>query len=185
MPIEIWVLCVTWIIGYALIGALLMAEYKVIYQKPILTLATFISDTLRCKNDALANIESATATQALEGFREKYLSKDGLLTKLADKIELLPGEEHPEAGAILQNAIRSVRIFLKEKRESLIPLSDQQVLDRLLDSPHRDLVANIPYLKHLEGNKPIAELQDGLYHKVIYEKKLAEDIDKSEFNNDD
>ena len=37
-PAELLVLYGTWIVGFALIGSLLMAEYKVLYQKPLLTL---------------------------------------------------------------------------------------------------------------------------------------------------
>ncbi len=183
MPVEMWVLYGTWIVGYAIVHALLLTEFKALYQKPILTLAGFIEAADRLKHDALANIQSASNLSALDQSQEKYVSEYGLMTKLADKISLLAGEDHPEAGVVLNKIIRSTNRSLRGKRESLIPLSDQQVIDRILNSPHRDLVANIPHLKHIEGNKPIAELQDGLYHKVIFEKTLVENTDQIESEN--
>ena len=45
MPTELLVLYATWIVGYAIIAALLMGEYKVLYQKPLLTFDRFIEDT--------------------------------------------------------------------------------------------------------------------------------------------
>ena len=183
MPIELWVLYGTWIVGYAIVSALLLTEFKTLYEKPILTFAGFIEEAARLQREALANIQTASNLSALDQSQETYVSEHGLLPKLAEKISLLAGEDHPEAGVSLKKIIRSINRSLREKRESLIPLSDHQVIDRLLNSPHRDLVAKIPHLKHIEGNKPIAELQDGLYHKVIFEKMLVENPDQSEPEN--
>jgi len=52
-PTELLVLYGTWIIGYALVASLLMTEYKVLYQKPLLTLDRFLGDTDRAKDDAI------------------------------------------------------------------------------------------------------------------------------------
>ena len=180
MPLEMWVLYGTWILGYAIISALLFTEFKVLYQKPILTLGQFIEEVVKLKTDAMETIQAVSNLAALDQAKEKYLSYGGIFPDLAAKIKLIQGEDHPEARVDLKNTIRSIRSCLREKRDSLIPLSDQQVIDRILNSPHRDLVTKIPYLKQIEGNKPIAELQDGLYHKVIYEKESAEDLDPSE-----
>jgi hypothetical protein len=177
MPFELWVLYGTWIIGYAIIAALLMTEYKVLYQKPLLTMERFVEDANRIKDDAVHQIQMCQSLTLLEQTREKYLSEHGLILSLFDKIELLPGEHHPEAGAYLKQARRLVRNKFKIKREELIPMSDEKVVDKILASPFPELAALVPRLKKIEGNIPIAELQDGLYHKVIFSKEIVEESD--------
>ena len=102
MATELLVLYGTWIIGYAIIASLLMSEYKVLYQKPLLTLDRFIGDVDRVKDDAINQIEMSRTLAFLEQAREKFLSDDGVVLRLFDKIDLLPGEDHPEAGAYLK-----------------------------------------------------------------------------------
>ena len=182
MPVELLVLYGTWIIGYAIIAALLMAEYKVPYQKPMLTLDRFLEDTDRVKDDAINQIQLCQTLSLLEQTREKFLAEDGLILNLFDTIELLPGEDHPEAGAYLKRARRFVRGKLKDKREELIPMSDERVVDKILESPFPELAALIPRLKKIEGNIPITQLQEGLYHKVIFSQEIVEDTDKGNPN---
>ena len=182
MPVELLVLYGTWIIGYAIIAALLMAEYKVLYQKPMLTLDRFLEDTDRVKDDAINQIQMCQTLSLLEQTREKFLAEDGLILNLFDKIELLPGEDHPEAGAYLKRARRFVRGKLKDKREELIPMSDERVVDKILESPFPELAALIPRLKKIEGNIPITQLQEGLYHKVIFSQEIVEDTDEDNPN---
>ena len=174
-PTELLVLYGTWIVGYALIASLLMTEYKVLYQKPLLTLDRFLSDADRAEDDAIHQIEMSRTLALLEQTRERYFSEDGVILKLFEKITLLPGEDHPEAGAYLKRVRRSIRHKLADQREALIPMTDQQVVDQILDSQYPELAALVPRLKKIEGNIPIAELQDGLYHKVIFEKKIIKE----------
>jgi len=176
-PTELLVLYGTWIIGYALIASLLMTEYKVLYQKPLLTLDRFLGDTDRAKDDAINQIEMARTLALLEQTREKYLSEDGVILRLFDKIAMLPGEDHPEAGAYLKRVRRLIRNKLADQREALIPMSDQQVMDKILSSKYPELAALVPRLKKIEGDIPIGELQDGLYHKVIFEQKVIKESD--------
>ena len=174
-PTELLVLYGTWIVGYALVASLLMTEYKVLYQKPLLTLDRFLGDTDRAKDDAINQIEMSRTLASLEQTRDKYLSEDGIILQLFEKIALLPGEDHPEAGAYLKRVRRSIRHKLADQREALIPMTDQQIVDKILDSQHPELAALVPRLKKIEGNIPIGELQDGLYHKVIFEKKIIKE----------
>ena len=176
-PAELLVLYGTWIIGFALIGSLLMAEYKVLYQKPLLTLDRFLSDTNRAKDDAINQIEMSRTLALLEQAREKFLADDGVIFKLFDKILLLPGEDHPEAGAYIKKVKRLITGKIADQREALIPMSDQQVVDKILDSQYPELAALVPRLKKIEGDIPIGELQDGLYHKVIFEQKIVKKED--------
>ena len=173
LPTELFVLYGTWIVGFALIGSLLMTEYKVLYKKPILTLDRFLSDTNRARDDAINQIEMSRTLTLLEQTREKFLSADGVIDKLFDNIALLPGEDHPEAGAYLKKVRRMILKKLADQREALIPMTDQQVVDKILDSQHPELAALVPRLKKIEGNIPISELQDGLYHKVVFDKKIV------------
>ena len=180
MPTELLVLYATWIVGYAIIAAFLMGEYKVLYQKPLLTFDRFIEDTDRIKEDAINQIQMCQTLALLEQIREKFLAEYGLISNLYDKIELLPGEFHPEAGAYLKKTRRSVRDLFRMKREALIPMSDEQVVDKILGSPFPELAALIPRLKKIEGNIPITQLQEGLYHKVIFSQEIVEeDSDKT------
>jgi len=172
-PTELLVLYGTWIIGYALVASLLMTEYKVLYQKPLLTLDRFLGDTDRAKDDAINQIEMSRTLALLEQAREKFLSEDGVILKLFDKIALLPGEDHPEAGAYLKKVRRLIQNKLAHQREALIPMSDQQVVDKILESQYPELAALVPRLKKIEGNIPIGELQDGLYHKVVFDQKIV------------
>lgn len=176
-PTELLVLYGTWIIGYALVASLLMTEYKVLYQKPLLTLDQFLGDTDRAKDDAINQIEMSRTLALLEQAREKFLSEDGVILKLFDKIALLPGEDHPEAGAYLKKVRRLIQNKLANQREALIPMSDQQVIDKILGSKHPELAALVPRLKKIEGDIPIGELQDGLYHKVVFEQKIVKKAD--------
>lgn len=175
MPTELLVLYGTWIIGYALIASLLMTEYKVLYDKPLLSLDRFLEDTDRLKDDAINQIEQSRTLTLLEQTREKFLSDDGLLLKLFDQIKLLPGEDHPEAGAYLKRVRRLIRGKLADQREALIPITDQQVIDKILDSQFPELAAMVPRLKKIEGNIPIRQLQDGLFHKVVFEQEIVEE----------
>ena len=177
LPTELIVLYGTWIIGFALIGSLLMAEYKVLYQKPLLTLDRFFSDTNRAKDDAINQIEMSRTLALLEQAREKFLADDGVIFKLFDKISLLPGEDHPEAGAYIKKVRRLIVGKVAQQREALIPMSDQQIVDKILDSQHPELAALVPRLKKIEGNVPIGELQDGLYHKVVFDQKIVKKED--------
>ena len=176
-PTELLVLYGTWIIGYAIVATLLMTEYKVLYQKPMLTLDHFLTDVDRIKDDAINQIEMSRTLAFLEQAREKFISDDGLIVKLFDKIELLPGEDHPEAGAYLKRARRLIRDKLRDQREALIPITDQQVVDKILDSQYPELAALIPRLKKIEGNVPITQLQDGLYHKVVFAQEIIEEAE--------
>ena len=176
-PTELLVLYGTWIIGYALVASLLMTEYKVLYQKPLLTLDRFLSDTNRVKDDAINQIEMSRTLALLEQAREKFLANDGVILKLFDKIAMLPGEDHPEAGAYLKKVRRLIQNKLADQREALIPMSDQQVVDKILDSQYPELAALVPRLKKIEGNIPIGELQDGLYHKVVFDQKIVKKED--------
>lgn len=176
-PTELLVLYGTWIVGYALVASLLMTEYKVLYQKPLLTLDRFLSDADRAEDDAIHQIEMSRTLALLEQTRERYLSEDGVVLKLFDKIAMLPGEDHPEALAYLKRVRRLIRNKLADQREALIPMSDQQVVDKILDSQYPELAALVPRLKKIEGNIPIGELQDGLYHKVIFEQKVIKESD--------
>ena len=174
---ELLVLYGTWIIGFALIGSLLMAEYKVLYQKPLLTLDRFLGEASRSKDDAINQIATSGTLALLEQTREKFLSEDGVLRKLLAKIELLPGEDHPEAGAFLKKVRRLITEKLAAQREALLPMSDQQVVDKILNSKYPELAALVPRLKKIEGDIPIAQLQDGLYHKVVFDQKIVKDND--------
>ena len=176
-PTELLVLYGTWIVGYALVASLLMTEYKVLYQKPLLTLDRFLSDADRAKDDAIHQIEISQTLALLDQTQERYLSEDGVVLKLFDKIAMLPGEDHPEALAYLKRVRRLIRNKLADQREALIPMSDQQVVDKILDSQYPELAALVPRLKKIEGNIPIGELQDGLYHKVIFEQKVIKESD--------
>lgn len=177
MPIELLVLYGTWIIGYAIIASLLMSEYKVLYQKPLLTLDRFLGDAYRIKDDAIHQIEMSRTLALLEQTREKFLSDEGLILKLFDKIELLPGEDHPEAVAYLKRLRRQVRSKLMDQREALIPITDEEVVDKILGSPYPELAALIPRLKKIEGNIPITQLQEGLYHKVVFAQEIVAETD--------
>ena len=158
-PIELLVLYGTWIVGYALIASLLMTEYKVLYQKPLLTLDRFLSDADRAEDDAIQQIEMSRTPALLEQTQERYFSEDGVILKLFEKITLLPGEDHPEAGAYLKRVRRSIRHKLADQREALIPMTDQQVVDQILDSQYPELAALVPRLKKIEGNIPIGEFR--------------------------
>ena len=59
-------------------------------------------------------------------------------------------------------------------------MTDQQVIDKILDSQYPELAALVPRLKKIEGNIPIGELQDGLYHKVVFDQKVIKE-DKDEY----
>ena len=72
------------------------------FTKPLLTLDRFIEDTDRIKEDAINQIQMCQTLALLEQIREKFLAEYGLIPNLYDKIELLPGEFHPEAGAYLK-----------------------------------------------------------------------------------
>ena len=172
-PTELLVLYGTWIIGYALVASLLMTEYKVLYQKPLITLDRFLGDTDRAKDDAINQIEMSRTLALLEQTREKFLADDGVILKLFDKIAMLPGEDHPEAGAYLKRVRRLIRNKLADQRAALIPMSDQQVVDKILGSQYPELAALVPRLKKIEGDIPIGELQDGLYHKVVFDQKIV------------
>jgi hypothetical protein len=174
MATELLVLYGTWIVGYAIIASLLMSEYKVLYQKPLLTLDRFIGDVDRVKDDAINQIEMSRTLALLEQTREKFLSDDGMVLRLFDKIDLLPGEDHPEAGAYLKKTRRLIRKKLDDQREALIPMTDQDVVDRILGSKYPELAALVPRLKKIEGNIPITQLQDGLYHKVVFAQEIVE-----------
>ena len=174
MATELLVLYGTWIVGYAIIASLLMSEYKVLYQKPLLTLDRFIGDVDRVKDDAINQIEMSRTLAFVEQAREKYLSDDGMVLKLFDKIDLLPGEDHPEAGAYLKKVRRLIRKKLDDQREALIPMTDQDVVDRILGPKYPELAALVPRLKKIEGNIPITQLQDGLYHKVVFAQEIVE-----------
>ena len=174
MATELLVLYGTWIVGYAIIASLLMSEYKVLYQKPLLTLDRFIGDVDRVKDDAINQIEMSRTLALLEQTREKFLSDDGMVLRLFDKIDLLQGEDHPEAGAYLKKTRRLIRKKLDDQREALIPMTDQDVVDRILGSKYPELAALVPRLKKIEGNIPITQLQDGLYHKVVFAQEIVE-----------
>jgi len=174
MATELLVLYGTWIVGYAIIASLLMSEYKVLYQKPLLTLDRFIGDVDRVKDDAINQIEMSRTLALLEQAREKFLSDDGVVLRLFNKIDLLPGEDHPEAGAHLKKVRRLIRKKLDDQREALIPMTDQDVVDRILGSKYPELAALVPRLKKIEGNIPITQLQDGLYHKVVFAQEIVE-----------
>ena len=73
-PTELIVLYGTWIIGYAIVATLLMTEYKVLYQKPLLTLDRFLGDVDRIKDDAINQIEMSRTLAFLEQTREKFIS---------------------------------------------------------------------------------------------------------------
>jgi len=180
MATELLVLYGTWIVGYAIIASLLMSEYKVLYQKPLLTLDRFIGDVDRVKDDAINQIEMSRTLALLEQAREKFLSDDGVVLRLFDKIDLLPGEDHPEAGAYLKKVRRLIRKKLDDQREALIPMTDQDVVDRILGSKYPELAALVPRLKKIEGNIPITQLQDGLYHKVVFAQEILEQTEDGE-----
>jgi len=180
MATELLVLYGTWIVGYAIIASLLMSEYKVLYQKPLLTLDRFIGDVDRVKDDAINQIEMSRTLALLEQTREKFLSDDGMVLRLFDKIDLLPGEDHPEAGAYLKKTRRLIRKKLDDQREALIPMTDQDVVDRILGSKYPELAALVPRLKKIEGNIPITQLQDGLYHKVVFAQEILEQTEDGE-----
>ena len=180
MATELLVLYGTWIVGYAIIASLLMSEYKVLYQKPLLTLDRFIGDVDRVKDDAINQIEMSRTLALLEQTREKFLSDDGMVLRLFDKIDLLPGEDHPEAGAYLKKTRRLIRKKLDDQREALIPMTDQDVVDRILGSKYPELAALVPRLKKIEGNIPITQLQDGLYHKVVFAQEIVEQAENDQ-----
>ena len=179
-PAELIVLYGTWVIGYAIIASLLMSEYKVLYQKPLLTLEQFLGDVDRVKDDAINQIEMSRTLAFVEQTREKFLSDDGLILRLFDKIDLLPGEDHPEAGAYLKKTRRLIRRKLDDQREALIPMTDQEVVDKILGSKFPELAALVPRLKKIEGNIPITQLQDGLYHKVVFAQEILEQTEDGE-----
>lgn len=178
MSTELLVLYGTWIVGYALMASLLMTEYKVLYEKPLLSLDRFLEDTDRIKDDAINQIEQSRTLASLEQARNKFFSDDGSILKLFNQIKLLPGEDHPEAGAYLRRVRRLIRVKLADQREALIPITDEQVIDKILDSRFPELAALVPRLKKIEGNIPITQLQDGLYHKVVFQQEIInEDVD--------
>ncbi len=61
-------------------------------------------------------------------------------------------------------------------------MSDERVVDKILESPFPELAALIPRLKKIEGNIPITQLQEGLYHKVIFSQEIVEDTDEDNPN---
>ena len=150
---------------------------QVVFVCQVLTLDRFLSDTNRAKDDAINQIEMSRTLALLEQAREKFLADGGVIFKLFDKISLLPGEDHPEAGAYIKKVKRLIVGKVAQQREALIPMSDQQVVDKILDSQYPELSALVPRLKKIEGDIPIGELQDGLYHKVIFEQKVIKESD--------
>jgi phenylalanyl-tRNA synthetase alpha chain len=67
------------------------------------------------RNDALAEIESASDERVLESVRVKFLGRGGTLTEWSEKMTLLPKEEKPAVGRLL-NEIRSVVTAAIESR---------------------------------------------------------------------
>jgi phenylalanyl-tRNA synthetase alpha chain len=67
------------------------------------------------RNDALAEIESASDERVLESVRVKFLGRGGTLTEWSEKMRLLPKEEKPAVGRLL-NEIRSVVTAAIESR---------------------------------------------------------------------
>ena len=174
MPTELLVLYATWIVSYAII-AVLYGEYKVLYQKPLLTFDRFIEDTDRIKEDAINQIQMPDTRSVRANSRT--LAEYGLIPNLYDKIELLPGEFHPKAGAYLKKRAE-VCVISSDEARGLIPMSDEQVVDKILGSPFLELAALIPRLKKIEGNIPITQLQEGLTTKDLLKRSLRKTATK-------
>jgi phenylalanyl-tRNA synthetase alpha chain len=67
------------------------------------------------RDDALADIASASDERVLESVRVKFLGRGGTLTEWSEKMRLLPKEEKPAVGRLL-NEIRSVVTAAIESR---------------------------------------------------------------------
>ena len=67
------------------------------------------------RDDALADIASASDERVLENVRVKFLGRGGTLTEWSEKMRLLPKEEKPAVGRLL-NEIRSVVTAAIESR---------------------------------------------------------------------
>ena len=117
MASELWVLLVSWVLGYGVVASLLMDEYKTLtnkaYNYPI---DRFFDRLQDIKDEALAQIELAETVGALELIRTKYLQSEGLIRAQKDKVKRLAPEDRPFAGGRLISTREYVRQTLDAKR---------------------------------------------------------------------
>lgn len=71
------------------------------------------------KEAALAAVEQASESQALEQLRVDYLGKKGQLTQLLKQLGSLPVEERPAAGANINKVKAELQQLINERREKL------------------------------------------------------------------
>jgi len=106
------------------------------------------------KEEALAELAGVADAAALEAWRIKYLSRQGLLPAALEKIKDLPKEQRPEAGKISNQVKQAVQVAFDLKKETfsgattglpddptlpgrILPLASRHVVSRTID----DIVA--------------------------------------------
>jgi phenylalanyl-tRNA synthetase alpha chain len=70
------------------------------------------------REDALAQIASAPDERALEAVRVKFLGRGGAVTQWSDKIKLLPKEEKPVVGKLLNEIRTAVTAAIETRAEN-------------------------------------------------------------------
>ncbi|MBK9099412.1 MAG: phenylalanine--tRNA ligase subunit alpha [bacterium] len=78
-----------------------------------------ISEIERISKDFSLEIEKVSAPGELEQVRIKYLSRNGIITKLFDDLKALTGEEKPLFGKLLNNLRNNANQLFNEKKSSI------------------------------------------------------------------
>ena len=77
------------------------------------------SDIENIKRDFIHEIEKASDTSELEQIRIRYLSRNGIVTKLFDELKSIPSEEKPAFGKMLNDLRNQVTDLFNEKKSDL------------------------------------------------------------------
>jgi len=75
-----------------------------------------ISDIESISKDFSQEIEKVSTAAELEQVRIKYLSRNGIITKLFDELKALTGEEKPLFGKLLNNLRNNANQLFNEKK---------------------------------------------------------------------
>jgi phenylalanyl-tRNA synthetase alpha chain len=76
-------------------------------------------DIINLKNEAIAQISSATSATELEELRIVYLGRNGKLTLLLKKIKEIPTEQRGQFGATINDAKRTIESLVADGKNNL------------------------------------------------------------------
>jgi phenylalanyl-tRNA synthetase alpha chain len=130
------------------------------------------------RSTALAELTESKDSTQLEGWRIKYLSRQGLLPTLMDQMKSVPADQRPMVGRIA-NEVKQALLSAFEDRKTLSDLSSQT-------DPNLDLT--LPGRSYPAGNcHPITQTLDKIvqiFHRMGFALADGPDID-TEYHNFD